>query len=388
MVQASVSPPVPHWELGIGSIACHAWNKDKTQIAVSPSNNEIHIFEKSGVSWRSIHILTEHDLLITGIDWAPDTNRIVSCSHDKNAFVWTFDPKQGQWKPELVWIRTTRAATCVKWSPKENKFAVGTGERLVAVCYYERENNWWISRQIKKPLRSTVLSLDWHPNNVLLATGSCDFTTRVFSAYVKEVDDKPSPNPWGTKMPFGELLKEYKTGGWVNDVAFSPSGCRLAWVSHDSTISIIDSNISTQQQIPNTQKTPFLPFTSIKWINESEILTAGFDCSPILYNFDGSTIKFICKLDIPSENKNNQVNVNSAFAMFRNFDKRAALANGGGGEFGINNNGLNNSTKTLHQNTILELKLHSNSNTSSKFSTCSADGIIAVWDVNNLQQKK
>jgi len=31
-------------------------------------------------------------------------------------------------------------------------------------------------------------------------------------------------------MPFGELLKEYKTGGWVNDVAFSPSGCRLAWV--------------------------------------------------------------------------------------------------------------------------------------------------------------
>uniref|UniRef100_A0A915M4A8 Arp2/3 complex 41 kDa subunit n=1 Tax=Meloidogyne javanica TaxID=6303 RepID=A0A915M4A8_MELJA len=254
------------------------------EIAVSPSNNEIHIFEKSGDCWRSIHILSEHDLLITGIDWAPDTNRIVSCSHDKNAFVWTFDPKQGQWKPELVWIRTNRAATC-------------------------RENNWWISRQIKKPIRSTVISLNWHPNNVLLATGSCDFTTRVFSAYVKEVDDKPSPNPWGTKMPFGELLKEYKTGGWVNDVAFSPSGCRLAW---------------------------------------------GFDCSPILYNFDGSTIKFICKLDVPSENKNNQANVNSAFAMFRNFDKRAAVANGGGGgEFGINNSLNNSFAKTLHQNTIL-----------------------------------
>nr|CAD2203882.1 unnamed protein product [Meloidogyne enterolobii] len=114
MVQASVSPPVPHWELGIGSIACHAWNKDRTQIAVSPSNNEIHIFEKSGDCWRSIHILTEHDLLITGIDWAPDTNRIVSCSHDKNAFVWTFDPKQGQWKPELVWIRTKSGSNLCK----------------------------------------------------------------------------------------------------------------------------------------------------------------------------------------------------------------------------------------------------------------------------------
>jgi len=42
-------------------------------------------------------------------------------------------------------------------------------------------------------------------------------------------------------------------------------------VCHDSTISIFDS---TQQQLLITQKTPFLPFTSIKWINESEILTA------------------------------------------------------------------------------------------------------------------
>ncbi|KAF7632532.1 hypothetical protein Mgra_00008047 [Meloidogyne graminicola] len=351
MVQASTSPPVPHWELGIGSISCHAWNKDRTMLAVSPSNNEIHVFEKSGVSWRSIHILTEHDLLVTGLDWAPETNRIVSCSHDKNAFVWTFDSAQSQWKPELVWIRINRAATCVKWSPREDKFAVGTGERLIAICYHERENNWWISRHIKKPLSSTVTSIDWHPDNIILVAGSCDFKARVFSAYVKEVDDKPAPNPWGTKMPFGELLKEFKSGGWVNDVAFSPSGCRLAWVSHNSSIYIFDS--TQQQQLPNIHKTPFLPFTTIKWINESEILTAGFDCSPILYNFDGSSIKFICKLDVPPENKNNDVNVNSAFAMFRNFDKRAALANGGG-EFGGNINNNNNlSIKTLHQNTIL-----------------------------------
>jgi actin related protein 2/3 complex subunit 1A/1B len=47
----------------------------------------------------------------------------------------------------------------------------------------------------------------------------------------KKVDEKPTPNPWGTKMPFGELLKEYNVGGWVHDVAFSPSGCRLAWVN-------------------------------------------------------------------------------------------------------------------------------------------------------------
>lgn len=39
---------------------------------------------------------------MTGIDWAPNSNRIVSCSQDKNAYVWTFEGNQ--WKPELVFV--------------------------------------------------------------------------------------------------------------------------------------------------------------------------------------------------------------------------------------------------------------------------------------------
>lgn len=130
-------------------------------------------------------MLKEHDLPITGLDWAPNTNRIVSCSQDKNVFVWTFD--NGNWKPELVLVRINRGATTVKWSPLENKFAVGSSAKLVAVCYYERENDWWVSKHLKKPIRSTVTAIDWHPNNVLLAVGATDFRARVFSAYVKEV---------------------------------------------------------------------------------------------------------------------------------------------------------------------------------------------------------
>lgn len=57
----------------------------------------------------------------------------------------------------------------------ENKFAVGSGARLISVCYFESENDWWVSKHIKKPIRSTITSIDWHPNNVLLAAGSSDF---------------------------------------------------------------------------------------------------------------------------------------------------------------------------------------------------------------------
>lgn len=69
----------------------------------------------------------------------------------------------------------------------ENKFAVSTGAKMVFICYYEKENNWWLAKLIKKSLRSTITSLDWHPNNCLLAMGACDFKTRVFAAHIKEV---------------------------------------------------------------------------------------------------------------------------------------------------------------------------------------------------------
>jgi len=57
----------------------------------------------------------QHDKVVTGIDWAPNTNRIVTCGQDRNAYVWTFT--NGVWKPVLVILRINRAATHVKWSP-------------------------------------------------------------------------------------------------------------------------------------------------------------------------------------------------------------------------------------------------------------------------------
>ena len=60
-------------------------------------------------------LAVQHDKVVTGIDWAPNTNRIVTCGQDRNAYVWTH--KDGVWKPTLVILRINRAATHVKWSP-------------------------------------------------------------------------------------------------------------------------------------------------------------------------------------------------------------------------------------------------------------------------------
>lgn len=175
---------------------------------MSHNNKEVKVYRENAGKWAETATLDQHDLRVTGIDWAPKTNRIVTCSADRNAYVWNLLP-DGTWKQNLVLLRINRAATCVKWSPEENKFAVGSGARLISVCYFEQENDWWVAKHIKKPIRSTITTLDWHPNNVLLAAGSSGFKVRVFSGYVKDIEPKPSSTPWGAKMPFAHMLAEF-----------------------------------------------------------------------------------------------------------------------------------------------------------------------------------
>ncbi len=62
-------------------------------MAVCPNDETIVIYGKANdpdpKNWVIEHVLEEHDLLVSGLDWSPVTNKIVSCSHDRNAFVWT-----------------------------------------------------------------------------------------------------------------------------------------------------------------------------------------------------------------------------------------------------------------------------------------------------------
>ena len=41
--------------------------------------------------WDVTSTLDQHDLRVTGIDWAAKTNRIVTCSADRNAYVWNLE---------------------------------------------------------------------------------------------------------------------------------------------------------------------------------------------------------------------------------------------------------------------------------------------------------
>ena len=183
------------------------------------------------------------------------------------------------WKPTLVLLRINRAATFVRWSPSEAKFAVGSGARVIAVCYFEEENDWWVSKQLKKPIRSTITTVAWHPNSVLLAAGSTDAHARVFSSFIKGVDQRPEGSVWGERLPFNTVCGEYlnNSAGWIHGCAFSPSGNALAFAAHDSSITIVyPSGPDQPPKAVVSLDTQLLPFLSLIWSGESEIVAAGF----------------------------------------------------------------------------------------------------------------
>lgn len=351
-------------------ITCHSFCQDRKTVALSNNNNDVLVYMKQGNKWNVTGSLKEHGQRVTGIDWAPKSNRIVTCGADRNAYVWT--KESGEWKPHLVILRINRAATCVRWSPEENKFAVGSGARIVSICYFETENNWWVSKHIKKPIRSTITSLDWHPNNVLLACGSTDFKARVFSAYVKDVEGKPSTTNWGSKMPFGNLMAEFSTGGggWVHSVSFSASGDKLAWVGHDSSIAVVDA---ANGQSMAVLKGKFLPLYGITWVTENSLVVVGYDCCPKLFTQTGEEIKYIHDLDIPKEKDGGTM---SAMSRFKNLDKR-----GGAGETTAT------TLKTQHQNTITQVSVYAGTkDRCDKVATSGVDGQLIIWDLKSLEQ--
>jgi actin related protein 2/3 complex subunit 1A/1B len=373
-------------------ITAHAFSADRSQIAVSLNSNDAQIFSRKGNDWQATETLSEHDKLITSIDWAPNSNRIVTASQDRNAYVWqqTSDPQTGNiiWKPTLVLLRINRAATHVRWSPLEDKFAVASGARAIAVCSFDPDNDWWVSKLLKKPIRSTVLCVEWHPNNVLLAAGSADMKARVLSAFIKDVDKRPAPTVWGEKLPFNTICGEYASpaGGWVHAVGFSPSGDVLAFASHDSSVNIVYPGGAVFNI-----RISSLPFVTLTWTAEDSIVAAGHDCQPVLFSGSETGWQSIGSLDDTTAPKSaggaragfggsssvGRLN-SAAFNTFRNADSR-----------GVSNSAAaltptDTELMTVHQNTITSVRPYeARGGVVSRVSTSGVDGKLVIWNVSS-----
>ncbi len=341
------APEVHH--LFHNPIADHSFSADHKTLAIA-RDTTVELYGRAGSAFKLQDELKGHDKTVTSIDIAPGSGRIVSCSQDRNALVW--EPTPQGYKPTLVLLRINRAATFVRWSPSETKFAVGSGDRLIAVCYFEPENDWWVSKHLKKPIRSTVTTLAWHPNSVLLAAGSTDAHARVFSSFIKGVDPRPEPTAWGERLPFNTVCGEYmnNSAGWVHSVAFSPSGDALAFAAHDSSITVVYP--SAPDQPPRavvSVNTQLLPFMSLIWNGEAEIIAAGYDCEA--FRFRGSVDGWELSSAVAAKGRAGagDQREESALNMFKQMDLKGKVKD-------------DTQLKTIHQNTVTMIRRYEESN--------------------------
>lgn len=362
-------------------ISCHAWNGDRTQLALSPNSNEIHIYDTA--NWQKLFTLTEHDLVVSALDWSSVNNKIVSCSHDRNAFVWTFEPATSEenatWKPALVLLRIDRAAMDVKWAYDGLRFAVGSGSKCIPMCTYDADNDWWVSKMIKKKLKSTVMCVAFHPRNgQLLATGCADFKCRIFSTYSADVDGEDASDvnagPFGKPVKFGEVYTELSTTAWINALAWSPSGNTLAYASHDSAIHFATFPHGSDPMVQSIRFSD-MPLRSLIFVAEGAIIAGGHDFNPRLYTKDSNEWNFSKKLDEKKVVKAAQTSgVSAARALFQNKTSR-----------GQETKAETDSLWTVHENAITSFynASPSGATTLNKISSSSLDGRVVVWDLGD-----
>lgn len=332
----------------------------------------MYIYALKNGKWELEHELAEHDMGVTSVDWGEKMGKIVTCSHDRNAYVWEYEEKSKTWKPGLVLLRINRSATCVRFCPNENKFAVGTGAKLISICYYDEKNNWWISRHIKKSIEGTITSVSWHPSGVIVGASCTDMKIYIFSARVKEIDSNIPSTQWGKDTEFGSLLYscESENRGWMHSLSFSPSGDAIAWACHDSSVSY-KSVTSDKYAILYTK---VLPFRTVAFISETVFLAAGYDLFINVYQIHNNKIILIGSLG--SLTKSGKSNQNStAFKIFKMLDTRAQKEE-------------DSDTKieaTVHKNTISTIRNFSSSGSLvTKISSTADDGNLVIWDVSKF----
>lgn len=333
-------------------ITCHAWNCDNTKIAVATGSQLLEIYELQNGAWNKTHVLAEHTQILSAVDWNHATNRIITGSHDRNVVIWEFDHPKNTWKPQLVNVNQNRGVLDVTWATHGQKFAVGTGSRIIGVGHPSDILQGWITRKVR-PHNSSVTCVRFDSSGLVIASGSTDCTIKLVAAYVEEVDaNLTHSGPWEGVRSFGDVLYEIDTGAWVNALDWAPDFLSLCAVMHNSTI--IFTDFRQHQNLKWTGR----PFATVAYLNPSEVMTAGWDCCPVKFTTRGN-----------SWSEGEKVNQTGADELSRSSSKIRTMRKT------LEKTKESETINSFHKNTITCIKVLGQNN----YSTSDVEGLLHIW---------
>lgn len=183
---------------------------------------------------------------------------------------------------------------------------------------------------------------------------------------------------------FGEMLAEFdQAQAWVNAVAWSPAGFRLAFAGHGSSMHFVQLLAGSNPVVQNLNLKE-LPFLDLRFMDNNRIVGVGFDMNPTLFSAsgdEGSPVwAFKEQIDKKTGSKPAPAAAaasSSAFGGARAMFSDAATR---GVQFGQKVEEAD--IKTRHKNYIVNIvPFYTSDGVAKQFSTVGLDGRICHWSI-------
>jgi len=102
--------------------------------------------------------------------------------------IWNYDAKTNTWQHEMAILNVKVAVLDAKWGKRGDKFAAGTGSKLVCTGFWCEESKWWQCKSMKDH-KSSVVSVRLDSSGLFMISGSLDMKVIISSAYIDKVDE-------------------------------------------------------------------------------------------------------------------------------------------------------------------------------------------------------
>lgn len=257
----------------------------------------------------------------------------------------------------------------------------------MAIGHYDKDNDWWVCKHLKKVVEGPILSLSWHASGLAIAVGTLKGNVHVVSAYLEGIDQQKSAT-WldeATAKSWDSECFTVQVGHWIHAVAWSPSGNALAWTNADAITTIYYPGSGYQSSVEHLTDGVPIPFKRLFFLDGSSLVAVGHSSIPVvLSGSDGKPWK------VQAELKDAKTATGPALASD---SKQSDTAKAFGGAFAkfkmMDQQGLSNSPKAKastakHVSAITDLKIFQQAGKSTKMATVGLDGRLIIWSLDPI----